>query len=337
MKLTLLICFIICTGSLFGQKREQYEFFLEKNYLGLHFDDDFLFIGNRDEQYTGGLEIEFIHASKKKKQQRHIINPFSYGQRYWTHTFGSYLFTPYNVSDSLIILNDRPYSSLIYTTVGYTAYDEKRQKKLTTELYLGIMGSELPGKIQDKIHTIGESPPASGWDNRISKDEIFTPNLKINYQSNFLTIGRIDALIIDWIQLGTIYELNAGFFANNFSAGIRLSTYNQNPLSESRYNYKLSKNSERSRKRKLHTTFYLYPRFEAVIQNASLQGLQWIDSPYKIPTDEMNRFVWDIEAGMNLTYGRFHLSYLVRTRSKEFFKYREDWHSWAGISLGFSF
>lgn len=337
VKVKLLLCFIASLNIGLSQKRDQFEFFPEQQYFGFHFDDDFLFIGNRDEQYTGGLEFEYIRAAKRAREKRDLINPFSNGKRFWTYTIGSYLYTPYNVSDSLIILNDRPYSSFIYTTIGYTAYDAKQQKKLTTEIYFGIMGSELPGKIQDKIHTIGESPPASGWDNRIAEFETFTPNLRVNYQSNLFTLGQIKPSMVDWIQLGAIYELNTGIFANNLSAGLRLSAFNYKPLGTSRYNLSVQKNGLNKKKRKWHTTFYVNGKLEAVVQNASLQGLQWVKSPYKIPTDEMNRFVWDIEAGINLSKGRFHTSYIVRTRSKEFYKYREDWHTWAGLTLGVSF
>ena len=44
---------LLLTGAAFGQRREQFELG-DSQYLGFHFDDDFLFVTNRDEQYTGG-------------------------------------------------------------------------------------------------------------------------------------------------------------------------------------------------------------------------------------------------------------------------------------------
>ena len=80
-------------GTSFGQRRYQFELFEQRNYFGYHFDDDFLFMANRDEQYTGGIEFELLHHIKNKKEKQGLFNPFPVGNRYFTLTFGTQLYT----------------------------------------------------------------------------------------------------------------------------------------------------------------------------------------------------------------------------------------------------
>lgn len=332
------VLFIILSIPLlaFNQKRDQYDLFDEDKYFGIQFDDDFLFIGNRDEQYTGGLEFEYIQKSEKRKTKRGVFNPIANGQRYFTGAFGAYLYTPYNVSDSLIILNDRPFSSYIYTSFGYVSFSSDFKKRIAAEVFLGILGSELPGKIQSAVHTVGESPPTFGWDNRIAAKETFIPNFRLTYQEKLLTIGAIEALPFDWVQLGSYFEVNTGLYMNNLTGGLRLSLFNSVPKANSKFKYQLK--SELAQKApQFKWTGYFLPQFQMVLQNTTLQSLPWLNSPYTVTPDLMNRAVWILEGGLFTQYKRFHFNYMVQARSKEFVKFQKDWHVWAGITIGASF
>lgn len=327
---------MICQNLVFGQKRYQFELFDHRDYFGFHFDDDFLFMNNRDEQYTGGLEFEWLHQCAKTKTKRGLFNPFKSANRYFSMTAGTQLYTPYNVSDSLIILNDRPFSSYLFTSLGYTAYDLKKERKLTVDFYLGVMGSNFPGKVQGYIHQFGDSPPANGWNNKLASKESFIPNLRLNYQRNKITIGPIYSSMFDWVQIGTVIDVNAGFYLNTVKAGFKISGFNHTPKTASQLTLKTSR-PQRSRKSKWQMTTYFTPQFQLVGYNTSLQSLPWLYSPYSIQTDILNRYVWVIEAGINLTYNHFHLTYLVQSRTKEFNKYQHTWHSWGGVTMGLSF
>ena len=332
--LLLFICFF--QSYSFGQKRYQFELFAERNYIGYHFDDDFLFIANRDEQYTGGFEFEWMHQLQKTKIRRGLLNPFQSSNRYFVMTFGTQLYTPYNLSDSLIILNDRPFSSYLFTSFGYTAYDVKNTRKLTVDLYLGVMGSDFPGKVQEYIHQFGDSPPANGWGNKLAEKETFIPNLRVNYQKNQLIIGPIYSSMIDWIQVTTLFELNAGCYLNAGRGGLKFSGFNHQPKSQSQIAFSPSPIARKRNSKWLMTTYFT-PQFQLVGYNTSLQSLPWLSSPYQIEASIINRYVWILEAGINLSYNRFNITYLVQSRTKEFNKYQHSWHSWGGITMGFTF
>ena len=240
-----------------AQRRDQNLPFEQNSYFGIQFDDDFLFIGNRDEQYTGGLEFEFIHALSKSSEKRGIMNPFRNGSRYFTSAVGSYLHTPYNVSDSLIILNDRPFSSYMYIELGYLAHSKDQRQRFSADLYLGMMGAELPGKIQEAVHTIGDSPPANGWKNRIAQEKVFIPNLKLNYQNTLLNVGGFHFLGFNWIQFRSLWELQTGLYFNGVSGGLMILADNQAPTEKSRFNFPfLTAQTNMKDKKSTHKTLF---------------------------------------------------------------------------------
>lgn len=306
------------------------------NYLGYRFDDDFLFIDNRDEQYSGGIEFEWLKPLKNTREKQGVFNPFKNGNRVLNSVFGTLVFTPYNISDSLVILNDRPFSSYIFTSIGLTSFNKSLTKRLTTELYLGLMGSQLPGKVQAALHTIGESAPANGWKNKIAPKVFFVPNIKIHYQKSILLLKRFDFLNFKAIQYLHTYRLNTGLYLNNISFGPKIIFYDHLPQTESIHQIICLKEPD-SRARNHKLSIYFNPQLQLVAYNTSLQGLNWFDSPYTIEHAVLNRHVWILEGGINYSYKRFHLNYTIQAVSKEFKKYPRNWHSWAGINMGFSF
>ena len=337
--LILLIFFSQCI-AVKAQFRTQFAPLQSNNYFGSHFDDDFLFFGNRDEQYSGGFAFEYLTSIKKTHERRHLFNPFSNSQRFLTISMGGELYTPYNVSDSLIILNDRPYSSYLYSTMGYTAYSSNGDQKLNFDFYFGIMGSELPGKIQELVHTVGDSPPTYGWENRLMSEEVFIPNIRIHYQRNMLTLGEIKPSMFNWFQLTSSFIINTGYFANNIGTGFKANLSTALPNSPAKHTLNLhpfDAHYAKQLERKTIWNVYFSGQIELVGRNTSLQSLPWVNSPYVISRDLVNRHVWTLECGINMTHKRLYMTYYVRARSKEFIKYAKTWHSWASIAIGRSF
>lgn len=311
--------------------------FDDNNYFGFYFDDDFLFLGNRDEQYTGGLGFEYLHIVKKKQAKRNLVNPFSNGQRFFTMCFGTELFTPYNIADSSIIITDRPFSSYMYTSVGYVSFDQRLERRFQAELYLGVMGSPLPGQIQGIIHLFGDSPPTNGWENRLMDEETFIPNIRVHYQRNILTIGKIRPLLFNWFQLSKFFVGHLGYYSDNLGAGFRGQFSSNYPTTESKHTINLKpfdKQYAHAEEKQADWSLYFQGWLELVGRNTSLQSLPWMDSPYTIGRDLVNRHVWTIELGVSLNYKKLFMNYYVRARTKEFRKYTNTWHNWASISIG---
>lgn len=336
MRRFLLIIIIAIPLIDIAQMRDQFTQFEGESYVGYRFDDDFLFIDNRDEQYTGGVELEWLKPLHKVKIKRGIFNPFTQANRTINTVLGSTLYTPYNVSDSSIILNDRPFSSYIYASIGLTSFNLQKTKRLTTEFYLGIMGASLPGKIQAALHTIGDSAPANGWHNKIAPKKQLVPNLKVNYQKSIISIQGLYFLNFSHFQYIHNYRMNAGLYLNNISFGPKIMLYNHKPNIAS-INQIIRKKSPISHPIKHQISIYFNPQIQLVAYNTSLQGLHWFNSPYVITPDLINRQVWVLEGGINYTYKKFYFNYSIQALSKEFKKYARNWHSWAGVNMGFVF
>lgn len=329
--------FFLLPALLFAQRRDQYPVLEKTNYFGLQFDDDFLFLGNRDEQYTGGLEFEYIRHFKKKKAKVGLFNPFSEGSRFFTSSVGSYLHTPYNISDSLIIENDRPFSSYMYIQTGYLAHSSDFQRRFTAEIYFGMMGALLPGKIQDAVHTIGDSPPTNGWKNRIAQKKRFIPNLKFNYQNTLINITGFDFIGLRWLQFRSIWELQTGLYLNSFSGGLLIMADNKRPSEKGQFKTIIPQKRAEDEDKKFRFRPYFTGEIRFVAQNTSLQSLPWLDSPFIVAPDHLNRLIWILEGGFMFTRGRFHCAYKVQAHSREYVKYQPDWHTWAGMTLGWAF
>ena len=142
--------------------------------------------------------------------------------------------------------------------------------------------------------------------------------------------------MIDWIQVTSVLEINGGLYLNAVKGGIKFSGFNHKPKGASQLEMSTS-NETRYGKSKWLITTYVLPQIQLVGYNTSLQSLPWLDSPYKLEANIINSYVWIIEAGINLSYNRFNLTYLVQSRTKEFNKFQPAWHSWGGITMGCSF
>ncbi len=202
---------------------------------------------------------------------------------------------------------------------------------------MGIIGSPLPGEVQSALHTVGDSPPADGWDNRIAGKETVVANVRFNYQKNIFTLKGLRFLSIRQMQLASFFEVNSGLYLNALSLGGRFSVFNGKTIGNATNTYRLSPYQKNEPKKRVRLTIYFIPQYQFIVQSTALQGLPWLDSPYVITEDVLERNIWMMEVGMNLRFNRFQLSYLVKARSKEFSKYPNQWHTWAGVTMGYTF
>ncbi|WP_084274474.1 lipid A-modifier LpxR family protein [Crocinitomix catalasitica] len=334
------LCILSGVNSSYAQRRADFQPLNERRYIGIHFDDDFLFLFNSDEQYTGGLEIEFLSKSKNPENLIRLFNPFQATDHNWIFVLGTSLYTPYNLSDSLIILNDRPYSSYIYGSFGYSAYDRKKQRRFTTELSLGIIGSALPGKVQSALHSIGDSKPTNGWQYKIGNKTTFAPNFKLNITRNLIRVDDLKTLKLDQLIFAHFSEVNAGIYQTNLNYGWQLDAFHLRSKTKAPLKIILHspfENSKGKKLRQIQINPYILTKIQMVVHNTALEGLPWIKSPYTLNHEDIHRLVLQLEAGLKISYKNLYFKYNIVGRSKEYFEYSRNWHIWAGINLGINF
>lgn len=147
-------------------------------------ENDFLTPANKDENYTGGIEMEILIPDKRNIKRTPFFK-FKTDSSIAVYRFsaGATAYTPQDLDTDQIVYGDRPYSSLLYGSLGSLAYSYKRDLRvqISSELILGAMGTPGPGNAQAFLHerhVMGSTRPIPlGWDNQISFDGKFVVNL----------------------------------------------------------------------------------------------------------------------------------------------------------------
>jgi len=289
---------------------------------------------------------------------------------------GFQVFTPEDISDSMIISTDRPYASYTYVSGGWQSYDDHFQRQLRVQLYLGVLGSDFPGKFQTKVHEIVPSPRPNGWDHQIGDGIQFAPNIHFNFQRNHLTLGKSKKRKdFSWVQIGNMYEVNAGLYMTNLAYGLKFSFINfrsklgliidpdiptlalskqeyedfrmekyrqkiedeKDAASRDKLKNKLNKKEKVYDRKGVSFNIFFLPQVKYVVHNSTLQGSLIGTNVYKLSGRDIKRYVWNLEGGLNFSAGALNVSYIVQARTQEFKFYAKNWHTFAGIALGFTF
>jgi hypothetical protein len=323
-------------------------------YAGVYFthENDMFAPNNKDENYTGSLKVDVLLPRLSFKWlpfyrfEKENNNIFQIG-------FGATAYTPQDLKSAVPVTYDRPYASLVFVSVGNTSYDTIRKIFVQSELYIGSIGTSIPGNAQAYIHREGWMGSTRdvplGWDNQIG----FPGSLIINYNT------RIEKLItkkskpdrtFQLAQLKWLGKLDFGNYMINLQTGVRLDFININQerleTSTSTGTFpkifgipsKPDKNPSTQKKAWLRFNLFAEPSVRLAAYNATLEGLLFNDhSVYKIPHSDVNRFLFEINGGANLLLWDFlFIKYAYAGRTKEF-KDGKSYHNWGAATIGFAF
>ncbi|TDE52714.1 lipid A-modifier LpxR family protein [Flavobacterium sp. GT3P67] len=311
-------------------------------------DNDFLGLGNEDENYTGGLKVEALFPEMKTKwlfikyKSEHSLNVSRIG-------LGATAYTPQDLAEAAVVTGDRPYASLLFLNFGNNFYAMDRAEMVQSEFIVGLMGTSIPGNAQSHLHENhwfgSERPIPRGWDNQIG----YNGSLILNYNTRFQKqITRADGSDTDFncfiasgvgkIDIGNyMINLQAGMKFNfiNINSGIFQDSYVNMPTlikegKEIKYDYK-------EQNRKFRFSFFAEPNIRFVGYNATLEGLMFNDkSAYTIDHSDVKRVLFEFNAGFNMTICDFlSLKYAHFGRSREF-EGGKSFHNWGAVTIGFS-
>jgi hypothetical protein len=126
---------------------------------------------------------------------------------------GQNIFTPEDISNPNLILNDRPYAGWLYFGIGLI--DPHKDADIpyfdTVELNLGIVGPEAYAQdVQTWWHAnISDSPRPAGWDNQLKNEPGILLNLERKWRME-LTPHDYEGLQVDFLPsvgaaLGNVY------------------------------------------------------------------------------------------------------------------------------------
>ena len=282
------------------------------SYLRLHYDNDYF--TKTDRYYTQGISLEYVApALKRFFLSRLMITPFSASASYGM-TLNIFAFTPTSIEEDQILYGDRPFDANLAFQFFSIQSDPGNRQRLSTALTLGIMGRYAFGyDIQYGIHKWTGNPLPRGWQHQVRTDAVV--NYQAGYERQLFSSAAFLVNASAEARVGTLNDKLSGGF--NLIAG--------------KFNKPFEVRSSGTPKAECY--FFLQGRGAMVGYDATLQGgIFNRNTPYIIPPGDINRTVFQADAGIVFNVRKLLLSYTQSFITKEF--RTGEHHRWGGVSAG---
>ncbi|MDW3650095.1 MAG: DUF2219 family protein [Bacteroidia bacterium] len=147
---------------------------------------------DEDRDYTNGIAFSYsnkgllnfpLHKINNWLLQE-VLNPQSDSNFQFLSPeikLGSLAYTPRDIAESRLILDDRPYASVHYIEIKSRLWNKQKNQVHSLGISYGVLASPIAEFAQIIIHTIGRIRPVpEGWDNQIAHP--WEPTLLMSYQ-----------------------------------------------------------------------------------------------------------------------------------------------------------
>ncbi len=178
---------------------------LELNRFHFFFENDLF--STTDSQYSSGVKLNLLYRVENPKNPLYELLYLDYDEYeiYTSFSVVNQIYTPADLSNPNLIIEDRPYAGWTYLEYGV----HKSSKKDLRSLYLqiGMIGpASKSEQIQKTIHNITGSSDPMGWDNQLQNE--LGINLTYIHKWRFAPepLGGFERAIIPFLQgeLGNI-------------------------------------------------------------------------------------------------------------------------------------
>ena len=210
----------------------------KRNYTFNFLAENDLWGSGSDKYFTHGTRLAFVESREKVKGTqsctseqrekesggldfiRNLVDPLlgneksSFKSNQVSFIMGQNIFTPEDISNPNLIVNDRPYAGWLYFGIGLMRRDIKSKGYAifdTFELDMGIVGPEAYAQdIQIWWHkNISDSPRPEGWANQLKNEPGILVNLERKWRME-LTPHNYEGLQVDFMPsvgaaLGNVY------------------------------------------------------------------------------------------------------------------------------------
>lgn len=179
--------------------------------IGLHVDQDVFFPPADDQDYTMGVQVDFLTSSRGQDLLKFPDWIFAgYGHeaiegergsiRATSAQIGISAFTPLKgdsgsiLADTVPFLDDRPYASILYGRARRMSWAGKNA--LVSELTVGVMGLRVAEKAQTWIHrNISGDVDPGGWPHQISDGGELTAAYAVSYRRLLLGVDTVSFFV----------------------------------------------------------------------------------------------------------------------------------------------
>ena len=289
-------------------------------FWSLQIENDLL--GNGDDHfYTSGWQFSYTSRKSLPEYLEKVTDSISFyskngsGSGFYGVNLGQKIFTPEDIEQSALIVDDRPYAGWLYieSYIGHRYLDlDDRESINGITLTLGIVGPAALGEeTQSAIHELTGSDEANGWDNQLENEL----GLNISFLQQWRFLNNIDEHRQSEIRLHTGLTLGNVYTYGSLGLMLRWGTYLKDDIGPPSITPGFpglpSFNPDR------RANWYLFAGFElrAVARDIFLDGNTNVDSH---SVDKEN-LVGDLQFGiaMRLNGGRISFSQMVRSEEFE--------------------
>ncbi len=287
-------------------------------------DNDLFVPGERDQDYTFGVNLSQSHAGLatasltlnrplQALDKLFGVDTLASTQMRYSRELGVYAFTPEDISQAAAIADDRPYASLIYLSTTHERINSLNNSAIKSSLTVGLLGTDLPSKLQQEVHRYTDSTPAQGWDNQISDGGELTARYQLAYQQQLNTgSANFEVKSTSQVSLGYLTEASWGL---SFRKGLINSAWTSFNPELTSYGEKAAFDSNNKRV----FEHYVWGGFalKARGYNAFMEG-QWRDSAVTYDRSQLNSVLVEGWLGYTLAFNNgYRMSYVLRGHSSE--------------------
>ena len=160
-----------------------------------------------DSQYSSGEKLGLLYHVENPTNPLYNLFALNFGEydAYVSFALVNQIYTPVDLTDPNLIVDDRPYAG--WTYVEYGIHKSSKENLRSLYLHVGMVGpASKSEQIQKGIHEITGSNPPMGWDNQLENE--LGVNLKYVHKWRFVpkTIAGIESSLIPFVEgdLGNI-------------------------------------------------------------------------------------------------------------------------------------
>lgn len=296
-----------------------------KTSWALALDNDALALGDRDRDYTFGMNLTYSGAGASDavislKTPLTAIDDWlgleeatEISHSNFSVETGIYGFTPADITQQQINYRDRPYASMFYFSSSHDRIDIDNNIAWKTTLTIGALGLGVAGKLQSATHEIISANEARGWSHQISDGGELTGRYVIARQ-HYLE-GFSKSLEVKSTLQASVGYLTEASWSLSFRGGKIISPW-------STFNPDLTTYGEKSTYSNNITSLnehYFWAGFtlKARIYNAFLQG-QVRDSDWSYAHESLRPIIMEAWAGYTYAFKEgYRISYVLRAQTSE--------------------
>ncbi len=304
----------------------------ERGIVSLQIEND-LFGSGTDRNFTHGTRISWLSPEDDvpawvADAADHTTLFAPGGRRRVSYELGQNMFAPEDLSQTALIVNDRPYAGWLYGGVGLVSDTGMRLDKLS--LNIGVVGpASFAEDVQKQVHRMIDSPRPNGWEHQL-RNEV---GVVLNYERAWRAFHRFNlaGLGVDITPrlggaLGNIYTYAAA------GATLRVGAHLPNDYGPPRIRPSLPGSDFFSSEEGIGWYLFVGVEGRAVARNIFLDGNTFTSSH----SIDKKTFVGDLQAGLAVTVGDVRVSYTFVFRTREF-KEQKTADGFGSINLSYRF